>query len=583
MSLESDSRPLTTGEARPRLISLLLIVAAAYALSLFAAFLADDFSNLKNALDAGWSWPRLCKSFVISAQSFQDGWMPAALMSKPIRYLRPLFLLSLLADHAIWGFRPVGYHATNILVHLAVVALLYAILRELVEDGPAAWLGALIYGVMPFHTIAVAWVSGRTELLAALGIAASLWGWLKFAKTRRPAWYALSLGALAFGLLAKENAAIVPLLLASYSAIFPRRRPPWALLAPHFSAAALYLFWRWQVLGGFPLPPSSFYYHSFSEPGFARWAAAKGGCLFYGLLFHLPLAYPTEVSLQKALPATAVLLGIAAAIAVGLFRFVRGAREEGLRRLGAFAAAWTILALLPTVPLLVSGLYLYFPLGGICLLYIVLWRRLSETGKPRWLQKPRWRKILLAAVLATFILRIQAGNLVAVAASRAASDLLAEIKAGIGKQPPDGLKIYLIDSPLIIGPTKPALQLLWPGRRLELHVLSVSPYLLPRREPISTLEQVDERTLELTAKKRPYLSGAFGLIAFGDRGGGEIEEGRSLEAHGYKIEIAQTEPCPRGERSCVRRFVFRFDEPLSSPDKVFFRYTNGRLARIDFH
>ncbi|MEK7411376.1 MAG: hypothetical protein AAB327_08360, partial [Actinomycetota bacterium] len=45
--------------------------------------------------------------------------------------IRPLFWLSLAADHALWGLNPLGYHLTGILLHLLNTALLATLARTL--------------------------------------------------------------------------------------------------------------------------------------------------------------------------------------------------------------------------------------------------------------------------------------------------------------------------------------------------------------------------------------------------------------------------------------------------------------------
>jgi tetratricopeptide (TPR) repeat protein len=120
---------------------------------------------------------------------------------------RPVVNVSYAIDRAIWGYRPFGFHLTNVLLHAIVVALLYTLLVRALEDvrrrraagaperprrkggvasgrrslltddgtdGWAAFTGAALYGVHPLLTEAVGYVSGRSELLCGMFFLAAL-------------------------------------------------------------------------------------------------------------------------------------------------------------------------------------------------------------------------------------------------------------------------------------------------------------------------------------------------------------------------------------------------------------------------
>ena len=120
---------------------------------------------------------------------------------------RPVVNVSYAIDRAIWGYRPFGFHLTNVLLHAVVVALLYALLVRALADlrrrkarddepGPrprrgaenrrppaltegridawAAFTGAALFGVHPLMTEAVGYVSGRSELLCGVFFLAAL-------------------------------------------------------------------------------------------------------------------------------------------------------------------------------------------------------------------------------------------------------------------------------------------------------------------------------------------------------------------------------------------------------------------------
>ena len=578
-----NTTTFTSPLGRHRFALYLLAIAVAFSPILFGDFLFDDYFNLRNAAKSGWSWSGLMRNFVIRSELIHDGWQPPAFQGFVVRYFRPLFLLSLLADRALWGFQAWGYHLTNLLLHLGVVAAFYAVLRELLDDRRSlAAYGALLFGVTHSHVPAVCWLSGRTELLPALGMMIALWGWLRFGRTGAWGLYALSLAAVAVSLFCKENAAIFPFLaFAAWLWLLPRPRVSVWLLVPYALVVAGYLVVRYESLGGFPLPPPSFYYHPPSEPQFVVWALAKVVCVFFNMVFQLPLLFPADRVLMRHPAVLGVLLVLVAAIAVALFRLLRGHRDDEWRRRGYFALAWIALGLAPTAPLLITNLYFYFPAAGMCIVLLALWSRVMERGRPRWLCRPRWRKAVPILAVALSVVAIQPGNALLILGGRTAHRLLAEGAEAVGEVR-DGARIYVLDLPLLAYSLKNVLELRYPDRPFELHVLTLSPHLVPGRQATSRVERTDEHTLVTTALGPPYFSGPFGLIALHNTWRGILEKGRIHSVPGYRIEFGENEMYGRQPELCVRRIVFHFDEPLDSPTNVFVRFVDGRFSRVEW-
>jgi hypothetical protein len=92
---------------------------------------------------------------------------------------RPLTIGSFRLGCLLHGHRPIGYHATNIILHgitsLLVCALAFRVWRSVV----AALVAGLLFAVHPIHADAVAPVVGRSEILAGLFCA---WLLLRYAR-----------------------------------------------------------------------------------------------------------------------------------------------------------------------------------------------------------------------------------------------------------------------------------------------------------------------------------------------------------------------------------------------------------------
>lgn len=119
-------------------------------------------------------------------------------------YYRPLVTLSYAIEWRLWGGQPLPFHATNLIAHLGVCALLFALGRRAGAPPPAAAVAALLFGVFPRGTESVAWISGRTDVLAALG---ALAGCLAHrSEPERLGRRAAAATCVALGLLCKEVA-----------------------------------------------------------------------------------------------------------------------------------------------------------------------------------------------------------------------------------------------------------------------------------------------------------------------------------------------------------------------------------------
>jgi len=81
---------------------------------------------------------------------------------------RPLRFISFALDHAIWGQRPLGYRVTNLILHGLVSFLALLVLWRVCGDATLAFVGALLFLLHPIATEAVAYISGRRDLLLAL-------------------------------------------------------------------------------------------------------------------------------------------------------------------------------------------------------------------------------------------------------------------------------------------------------------------------------------------------------------------------------------------------------------------------------
>ncbi len=163
-------------------------------------------------------------------------------------HYRPLASLSLRLDHHLWGLTPRGYHITNLLLHLAVVALAGCLLQRLSsERTPAAWLGLAVFALHPGLCDSIVWISGRTSMLSALP---ALIGGLLLLRPN-PAWRIVLISALAVAgsLLGKEDGALFALLLPMIAARAAGRRAGMGAGLGALIAFGTYAYLRHAALG----------------------------------------------------------------------------------------------------------------------------------------------------------------------------------------------------------------------------------------------------------------------------------------------------------------------------------------------
>ena len=120
-------------------------------------------------------------------------------------------------EHKLWEFDPLGYHLTNVLIHIGSSLLLWRLLQLLGIRG--AWLAAVIFAAHPVHVETVAWITERKNVLSLLFYLLSLLAYIQFIGLRQPdkpptrrdyRLYALSFVLFAAALLSKTVVCTLP-------------------------------------------------------------------------------------------------------------------------------------------------------------------------------------------------------------------------------------------------------------------------------------------------------------------------------------------------------------------------------------
>jgi len=176
------------------------------------------------------------------------------------RYLRPLVSTSYALDWSIWRGHPLGFHLTNLCLHALVSLMLYTSLCRWSAAPFPALLATLAWAWHPSKVEAVAWISGRTDLLCALGVLMACAGIRRRLQGAHALGSTLELAGLFVALASKEHGVVAPAFIAVEAWCHGGRRALdrselarfARVVAPHAAVVAAYLLFRFAM---FPIVP----------------------------------------------------------------------------------------------------------------------------------------------------------------------------------------------------------------------------------------------------------------------------------------------------------------------------------------
>ena len=334
---------------RLRLFALVFVLAAAlYAPSVSYGFVWDDISLIREN--------RFLHDFTTLRENLTGDFFRRSHDPASIGHWRPLPTLTYMFDWRAGHGEPHAFHVHNAILHGLAAALLAMLALELGLSAPATSGAALLFASHPVHVEAVAWISGRPDLLCGLFVIAALLLDARAAKSGGRALAIASGCATLAGLLSKEMAVIVPAAVALRALMLPgraeekdpspARRAARAVL-PHGVAIAVYLTARFGVLG--ILPRGSAAAAAGHAALFVTWWSAF---LEYARVVAWPgrLGIIPRVGLETSVLALRPVLGIALFAATGAIAW----RVRRVAPPASWGLACALLALAPVTGFLVA-------------------------------------------------------------------------------------------------------------------------------------------------------------------------------------------------------------------------------------
>ncbi len=299
-----------------------------------------------------------------------------------------------LVEYQIWGLEPFAYHAVNIVLHMFCTISLYVLLVMIISGRLIPLIAGLLFAAHPIHTEAVAFISGRTDLLAALFF---LWAFIFYLmKNNSLLFYLLSLLSFILALFSKEGAVVsLPVMIIIHDIFFTKPGKgrlsgnilyyvPYGLILIAF---ILYLRFILVIHPASPEPEISGLFLHKSFPVFF-YTGANAFLVYIRLLF-LPVNLNAEhvLALSFSLFDLRVIVSLASLILFLVFTFM----AYRLSKTVAFGMTWFFITLLPLLNLLfpvtpyfVAERYLYLPSVGFCLIAALTCKRFSNIDVPQY-------------------------------------------------------------------------------------------------------------------------------------------------------------------------------------------------------
>ena len=374
------------------LLALLLATFIVYVPTLSADFVIDDTPFIKDN-------PYIHHFSDITRYFTRGVWENSAheISNEPL--YRPMNLMPMMINHAIWGNNPFGYHLFLVLLHLANTCLLYALIRRIAAATPsAAAIGSAIFALHPAKVESVAWISGGIDPLAAFFLLAAMYAHRVYIEQMdmqaanqagRKHWQyaALSLVCFQLALWSKEVSFIFPLIVAVHDLIY-RKRIHWPIIMMQGIIVGVYLIMRSIVLSKAG---------QVSALDLSQLSRAVDFMLGYGEMLVLPLHMPFYIKppghpVSSSLGMVSVLF--TAVLAAFGWRVVMPEKRKDL----LFSVVWAIGFFWPAVLLafytdgFFAGRYLYVSSAGVALFASLLFQHAD-------LKWPRLKPVIMAVFL----------------------------------------------------------------------------------------------------------------------------------------------------------------------------------------
>jgi len=330
-----------------------------YGVTLNSYFVADDFGFIH----------------LFSKTNFSD-WLShflsdynQELWGKSLPELRPIEALTYMIDWKLWGVNPMGYHLSNLFLHILNTLLVWKIAEKLTKKAQVSLLAGILFAIHPTHIETVSWISGRNDLVVTLFCLISFYSFILFRAIQKTRYFIFSLFSLLLALFSKEMAICFPLLLLGYD-YFVHSKGNHKVGLKHyrvhlvsFGILFAYLLIRLWVFGSF--------FGSWQNPEGLLSLSLLKTFLFNQIHFINLLVFPLNVFKTQVSDLVLILLLFVPSILGFIFykdHFMKSFKDLGFYLIFYLDTFWYIVAVLPLLLAPPDVRYLYLVSVGFCIL-----------------------------------------------------------------------------------------------------------------------------------------------------------------------------------------------------------------------
>ncbi len=286
---------------------------------------------------------------------------------------RPVSLLSLMTDFALFGYSPAGYHFVNLLLHCLNSVLLFLFVLGIKKKYGFAFFAALFFSLHPIQSEVVNVASFRADLLAVFFILVFLnfANMLRNTNDNKPKIVILMIAAFLCALFSKENSVIIPFILLPYCVFFyGKNRTKYFFIAAASVVTALFLFFFW--LERFPVPFYELIYPNIEKntaplDSFVSYILNISAALWYNFAH---LVYPVNLSVDYVVRYSFAMF-VFSGLFIALIVFAVFKSKDKFFKFALFFAAVAYIPVSNLVPLVntVADRYLYLPMAAISIIF----------------------------------------------------------------------------------------------------------------------------------------------------------------------------------------------------------------------
>ncbi len=306
-------------------------------------------------------------------------------------WFRPLGYFSMTINFWISGLNPLGYHLIDLSLHFFNSILVFSLINLFSHDKKKGIIAGVCFAIHPVCIQTSVRFVYRVDILGTLFCLTTIWYFAKFRLKAKNKFYLFALFFAGLSFLCKETMIILPLLIIAYDQWWGGRRFYSAkaklvdgvkLYIPFFLLLAIFLGWRWYVLGGW----GGYEFQRITLSSFFPQMSYHLPRLFYNVFYNMIYSNYSIMSEGRDLIFAGFTLIFFLLLILSYRRRIITLNKEFF-----FGLTWILITIIPLVNsshlLKIEGdRYLYLPMVGFCILLISLLeekfsiRRKTSTG-----------------------------------------------------------------------------------------------------------------------------------------------------------------------------------------------------------